>query len=330
MAEPTISVVVVAYRQREALAECLDACLEAAAVVPGGAELIVVDNGGLAPFIRGRWPDVQLIESGGNVGFAGGVQRGVAVASGQWVALVNDDARIERDALARLLTAGERDERIGSIAAQVRFHADPALINSAGIDVDSLGIATERLAGRPAAEAQHACEVFGASGCFALYRTAMLNAVGGLDERFFAYLEDVDLAWRARAGGWIAVYEPLAIAYHHGSASSGEGSQRKYFLVGRNRVRLLARNATAGQLARALPGILLYDLAYVIYAGLTDRTLAPLRGRLAGLREWRALRGEGRGQRRAVALSPASKGWSSALRMRRAYRELGARGEREP
>jgi GT2 family glycosyltransferase len=326
MAEPAISVVVVAYREREVLAECLAACLDAAAAVPGGAELIVVDNGGLAPFIRERWPDVRLIESGSNVGFAGGVQRGVAVARGKWVALVNDDARIERDALAQLLAAGERDERIGSIAAQVRFHSNPALINSAGIEVDSLGIATERLSGRPSTEAQHACEVFGASGCFALYRAAMFNTLGGLDERFFAYLEDVDLAWRARAAGWIAVYEPLAVAYHHGSASSGEGSQTKYFLVGRNRVRLLARNATQAQLVRSLPGILLYDLAYVIYAALADRTLAPLRGRLTGLREWRAFRREGQQQRRAIALSPASKGWRSALRMRRAYRELGARG----
>ena len=294
--------------------------------MPGGGELIVVDNGGLAPFIRERWPDVRLIESGSNVGFAGGVQRGVAVARGKWVALVNDDARIERDALARLLAAGERDERIGSIATQVRFHSNPAVINSAGIEVDSLGIATERLSGRPSTDAQHACEVFGASGCFALYRAAMFNTVGGLDERFFAYLEDVDLAWRARAAGWIAVYEPSAVAHHHGSASSGEGSRRKYFLVGRNRVRLLARNATTGQLLRSLAGILLYDLAYVVYAALADRTLAPLRGRLAGLREWRVFRREGQQQRRTIALSPASKGWRSALRMRRAYRELGARG----
>ncbi|MFI4992225.1 MAG: glycosyltransferase family 2 protein [Solirubrobacterales bacterium] len=324
MAEPTISVVVVAYRQQAALADCLQSCLEATVAVPGGVELIVVDNGGLAPLIREHWPDVRLIESGSNVGFAGGVKRGVAVARGKWVALVNDDARIERDALARLLAAGERDERIGSIAAQVRFHSNPALINSAGIEVDSLGIATERLSGRPSTEAQHACEVFGASGCFALYRAAMFNTLGGLDERFFAYLEDVDLAWRARAAGWIAVYEPSAVAHHHGSASSGEGSQRKYFLVGRNRVRLLARNATTTQLMRALGGILLYDSAYVVYVALTDRTLAPLWGRLEGLREWRSLRDEGRAWRGAVKLEPATRGWLGALRQHRAYSRLGA------
>jgi GT2 family glycosyltransferase len=323
MAAPTISVVIIAYRQREPLAEAVDSSLQAAAAVPGGAELIVVDNGGLAPFIRDRWPRVRLIEPGRNVGFAGAVRRGVAAAQGDWVALVNDDARIEPDALAALLAAGEQDERIGSVAGQVRFHADPTLINSAGLDVDALGIASDRLVGRPVAEAERACEVFGPSGCFALYRMAMLDAVGGLDERFFAYLEDLDLAWRARAAGWIAVYEPRAVAYHRGSASTGEGSPRKYYLVGRNRVRVLARNATTRQLVRALPGILLYDLAYVTYVALSDRTLAPLRGRVAGLGEWRTWRGK-RGQKRVrVELSRASRGWLGSLRQHRSYRELG-------
>jgi GT2 family glycosyltransferase len=328
MSEPgvsvSVSIVVVAYRQRDTLDECLRSCIAAAEHVPGGAELIVVDNGELAGFVRERAPRATVIEPGRNLGFAGGVSRGGAEAKGEWVALVNDDARIEPDTLARMLEAGERGERVGSVAAQVRFHADPGRVNSAGIDVDSLGVATERLTGRPVQEAGEGGEVFGASGCVALYRMAMLRELGGLDERFFAYLEDVDLAWRARAAGWTCVYEPRAIAYHHGSASSGEGSSRKYFLVGRNRVRLLARNATMGQLLRALPGIVLYDSAYVLYAAVSDRTLAPLRGRVAGLREWRAARRETREWRRAVKLSSPLRGWLGALRQHRAYLKLGS------
>jgi GT2 family glycosyltransferase len=328
MIEPSVgvsvSIVLVAYRQREVLDECLRSCTKAAERVPGGAELIVVDNGELAGFIRERAPHARVIEPGHNLGFAGGVSRGMVEAKGEWVALVNDDARIEPDSLAKLLAAGGRADHIGSVAAQVRFHADPGRVNSAGIEVDSLGVATERLAGRPVGEAGEAGEVFGASGCVALYRMAMLRELGGLDERFFAYLEDVDLAWRARAAGWSCVYEPGALAYHHGSASSGEGSSRKYFLVGRNHVRLLARNATTAQLLRALPGIVLYDSAYVLYAAATDRTLAPLRGRIAGLREWRAARHETRDSRQAVKLSPARHGWMAALRQHRAYLTLGS------
>jgi GT2 family glycosyltransferase len=327
MGAPVISIVVVAYRQREALGEALDSCLAAAERTPGEVELIVVDNGELAGFVREGWPAALVLEPGENLGFAGGVQHGLAVARGEWVALVNDDARLEPNALAAMLAAGERDARVGSVAAQVRFASDPGQINSAGVSVDSLGVATERLAGLTVEEdGQEATEVFGASGCVALYRRAMLEDVGGLEERFFAYLEDVDLACRARAAGWGAVYEPGAVAYHRGSASSGEGSAHKYFLVGRNRVWLLARNATAGQLLRALPGMVVYDLAYVAYVALSDRTLAALRGRLAGLRGWRAMRASARAGRGVVRLDSARGGWLGALRQHRAYRRLGARG----
>jgi GT2 family glycosyltransferase len=324
MDRPAISVLVVAYRERDALLEALRACLAAAELVPDTTELIVVDNGSLAGFIRAERPEARLIEPGRNLGFAGGVQRGLREARGEWIALVNDDARIEPDALARMLEAGQRDPRIGSVAAQIRFARAPDLINSAGIAVDALGIAAERLAGQPVHMAGGVREVFGPSGCVALYRRAMLDAIGGFDERFFAYLEDADVAWRARAAGWIALYEPHAIAYHQGSASSGEASARKYFLVGRNRVRLLARNATTSQLMRALPGIVLYDLAYVLYVALRDRTLAPLHGRIAGLRQWRTLRREARATRRPVALSSARNGWLGALRQHMAYRKLAS------
>lgn len=320
-----LSIIVVAYRQREPLMECLRSCTQAAAAIVGRVETIVVDNGQLASLAHDCMPDAIVIEPGRNLGFAGGVARALVEARGQWVALVNDDARIEPDALALMLQAGERDARIGSVAAQVRFESDPARVNSAGIVLDTLGVAAERLAGCPVGEAGEPGEVFGSSGCFALYRSEMLKQIGGIDGGFFAYLEDVDIAWRARAAGWSCVYEPRAIAYHRGSASSGEGSRRKYELVGRNRVRLLARNATVGQLLRAFPGIVLYDLAYVSYVALTYRTLAPLHGRVAGLRAWRSVRRETDRSRRYVKLGRARDGWRAALRQHAAYMRFAAR-----
>lgn len=323
MAAPTISLIVLAYRQREPLARCLDACVAAVAMVPELAELIVVDNGGLADFVRDCCPQAAIIEPGENLGYAGGVQRGVAAARGTWIALVNDDVYLEAPALAALVAAGEADPRIGAVAAQVRFASAPDQINSAGIEVNTLGGASERFAGRPLSAATAAGPVFGASGSVVLYRAAMLEAIGGFDERFFAYLEDVDVAWRAQAAGWRAWYEPAAVAYHEGSASTGARAPQKYFLVGRNRVRLLARNATRRQIITALPGIALYDSAYVIYVALSDRTLAPLRGRLTGLREWRSFRRETNALRREVALTPALRGILEAWRMHRAYGRAG-------
>ena len=320
-----VSVVVVAFREREKLLEALGAARAALDRLTAGGELIVVDNGGLAGLVRERFPDAVVIGSGANIGFAGAVDLGIARARGRWIALVNDDARIEADALSAAVAAGDGDPGVGAVAGQVRFASTPGVINSAGIAIDSLGVATERLAGRPVAAAAHGIEVFGPTACFALYRREMLDAIGPLEARFFAYLEDVDLAWRARAAGWRSIYEPAAVAYHHASASSGEGSRLKYYLSGRNRVWLLARNATDAQLARALPGILLYDGAYIAYAALRDRTLAPLRGRVHGLRRFRAMRDESAGRRAPVALTPATRGWVESWRMHRSYRALGAR-----
>jgi hypothetical protein len=120
------------------------------------------------------------------------------------------------------------------------------------------------------------------------------------------------------------VYESRALAHHRGSASAREGSAFKYRLVGRNRMRLLAKNATTGQLVRYGALMALYDLAYVVFAGITDRTLAPLQGRLEGLRQWRRYRAAGAATRGPAPLAPASAGWRGALGQWRGYRRGGA------
>ncbi len=87
---------------------------------------------------------------------------------------------------------------VGAACGQVRFHARRDTINTAGLVVDRLGVAFDRLAGAPAVEGGPVEEVFGASACVALYRRAMLDAIGGFDASFFAFGEDADVAWRAR------------------------------------------------------------------------------------------------------------------------------------
>src|SRR4029077_744727 len=119
-------------------------------------------------------------------------------------------------------------------------------------------------------------EVFGASATLALYRRAMLDAVGGLDVSFFAYLEDADLAWRARMAGWTCLLAPRAVGLHRHSVTLGHGSKAQHVCVWRDRVRVRATNAARRQLRRKLPAIVGYDLLYVTHAAVADRTLAPL------------------------------------------------------
>jgi GT2 family glycosyltransferase len=118
--------------------------------------------------------------------------------------------------------------------------------------------------------------------------------------------------------GWRSVYAPRAVGYHHHSVVLGHASSAKYYLVGRNRVRMLAKNATTARLRRRALEMVVYDCAYVLYAGVRDRTLAPLRGRVRGLIEWRSYRAAGP-PRREVGLSPRQ-GLRGALARNRVYR----------
>jgi len=314
-----LSAVLLAYGPDEPVRESLAALRVAVENVADATELIVVLNrvsADLRPQLA-EAPDIVLIEPGRNLGFAGGVNAAIARSTGDWIALVNDDCIAEPTAITELLSAGETAPSVGSVAAQVRFADRPGTINSAGIEVDVLGIATERLLGAPISDSETSVtEVFGASGAAGLYRRSMLDEVGGFDESFFAYLEDADVAWRARMAGWRCVYAPRAVVHHHHSSSLGHGSPAKHFLVGRNRVRLLAKNATTAQLARHAPRIVAYDLAYLTYAGLKTRSIAPLKGRLAGFATW----GEDRAKvaRRPVRLARPS-GIRHALDRNRSY-----------
>ncbi|MEA2191319.1 MAG: hypothetical protein QOI73_1440 [Solirubrobacteraceae bacterium] len=313
-----VSAIVVSYDACELLLECLQSLVDALGEVEGDSEIIVVDNhsrDGAPQAARERFPGLHIVELPDNVGFAGAVNVGVRQTSGTWVLLLNNDATIEPRAVGALLDAASGHDDVGSLATQMRFTRGGE-INSAGIGVDRLGVAFDRHIGRPPQAGEpDVTEVFGASAGGALMRRSMLEHIGGFDESLFMYLDDVDVAWRARMRGWRCLYVPKAIVHHHHSATSVHGSAFKHFHVGRNRVRLLAKHVPARHLVLYAPAIVAHDLAYVLFAAVADRTLAPLRGRLCGLREWRAYRAAGAG-RRPVALAPSKGPWRALGRRR--------------
>lgn len=316
-----ISAIVVTLDAGTLLLAALESLQRALARVDGAAEIVVVDNGAPEDAMRttrARFPSVRVIELGANRGFAAGVNAGLDASTGDWVLLLNDDATIERDAVAELLAAGRDRPEVGSLAAQMRFARD-GRVNSAGFAVDRLGVAFDHhLGDTPDVAGTTITEVFGASAGAALMRRAMLDELGAFDGSFFMYLDDVDLAWRARMRGWGCLHVPSAVVHHHHSASSIHGSDFKHFHVGRNRVRLLAKHMPAAHLLRYGPAILAYDIAYVTFTALTDRTLAPVRGRVSGLREWRTYRARGH-DRRPVALAPAQGPVRALVRRRGAW-----------
>ena len=277
-----VSTIVVNHERRDLLKSCLRSLETAMERVDEKAELLVVDNGsadGSVELVREHFPDVRLVELKRNEGFAGGLAKGIEAARGEWVAVFNNDTTVEPDALAVMLAAGASDPAVGSVAAQMRFADRRDVLNSAGFELDRLGIAADRLVGQRVNDHQEhePYEVFGATGGAAIFRSEMLTEVGGFDETFFAFFEDVDLAWRARAHGWRALYAPGAVVYHHHSATARHGSPTKLYLVGRNRVRALAKNATGGMLLRNAIGMVLYDAGHVAFSSISARTLARSR-----------------------------------------------------
>jgi GT2 family glycosyltransferase len=169
------------------------------------------------------------------------------------------------------------------------------------------------------------CEVFGACGGAALYRREMLAEVGGFDESLVFGFEDVDLSWRAQMRGWTTVLAPRAVALHeHGGTVAAVSAFRAY-QGGLNRVRMLAKHAPASLLARYGVAMIFYDLSYVGYSLVRERSVAPLAGRLQGLREWRMYRLAGREGRRPVKLARVQ-GLRAALR-RRATWSLSSRAD---
>jgi GT2 family glycosyltransferase len=173
---------------------------------------------------------------------------------------------------------------VGSVASKV-LYADGRTLNSAGDLVCRDGSARQRGNGQiDSAEWDAVTHVFGASGGAAAYRRDMLADVGLLDEDFFMYLEDVDLAFRAQLRGWSCLYWPAARVAHIGGASGG--GVLESFYNGRNLIRLLAKNLPAGLFPRLWPSIFRYQsrrarLALAAWRGAAAR--ATLRGQIAGL-----------------------------------------------
>ncbi len=226
-----------------------------------------------------------LIRNQTNRGFAAVCNQGIAAAQGKWIVLLNNDTQPAAQWLEQLLACGECAPDVGMVASKMLFAHDPTQINSAGIAIDWMGIAWDWRGGET--DDPHETivqEIFGPCGGAALYSKRMLNEIGGLDEDVFMYMEDVDLAWRARLAGWRCLYQPQARVLHAHSASLGDASPRKSFLLGRNKLWLLAKNYPNPWLARYLPLIVAYDGLATVYGALRRRNIALLHGRLAGLR----------------------------------------------
>lgn len=271
-------------------------------------EVIVILNGSTdrsAQWLRENYPQVILIENSKNVGLCVARNQGIGRSAGEYIIVLDDDTEMEPGFLSAMVAAAESGEAVGMVASQVLFDHDPTRIDSAGIEVDWAGLAWNRHVGLAAAnEPVQVVEVFGPTGAAGLYTRKMLNQIGLLDEDYFIYYDDVDIAWRGQQAGWRCLYTPAARIRHIHSGTSGKWSSFKTYLLGRNKLWTLVKNYPAGSLLLHLPLIIAYEVAAILYGLLVLKDTAALRGRLVALGNIRLPLAKRRQFHQAVPIRP--------------------------
>lgn len=308
-----VRAVVVTWEAAHLLPSCLDSLLRQE-LTGADLEVVVVDNASTddtRELLARDYPQVRVIASDRNRGFAGGVALGTAGYDGEVVLLLNNDATLG-DGAAQALLAGLRApgaERVAATTARIvlagRYRPtatvtagspdgtsrwapaaedDPdarTLVNSTGNVVGPDGAGTDRDWLVPVADEHSPADVFGFCGGAAALRWPAAAAVGGFDADLFLYYEDTDLSWRLRAHGWDVRYVREAEAHHRHAASSGATSPLFRYYNSRNSLTVVTRHAPAPVVARAW----LRQSAGLLRAVLRGGASPQNRARARGLRD---------------------------------------------
>jgi N-acetylglucosaminyl-diphospho-decaprenol L-rhamnosyltransferase len=260
--------------------------LEHLAVQTVDHDVVVVDNGssdGTAALVAERFAGVRVVELRENLGFGRAVNRGVELAATDVIVLVNNDVICPPDFLERLLEPFADDE-VGMVAGVLLQHDRPELVDSAGIELDVTLRSWDMLWNRPVVELEGASEPVGPCGGAAAFRTAAFRDVGGFDDVFFAYWEDVDLALRLRLAGYACVRAPGARALHKHGQTLGAASPRQRRLEAFGRAFVLARYRVARRGLSTRAAVALLDWPVLLVHLIVRREVGPIRERWRGTR----------------------------------------------
>ena len=247
MSDRKVTIVIPNYNGLKFLEPCLSAL---SCQTCQDYELLVVDNGstdGSVAWLQER--EIPAILLSANTGFAGAVNTGIKAAATPYVILLNNDTEAEPDYVRALLRAMEQSPRIFSVSPKMLQMYHRELMDDAGDMYSLMGWAYQRGVGRRAEHYNRPCHIFSACAGAAIYRREVFEQIGYFDEMHFAYLEDIDVGYRAKIAGYYNRYCPAAVVYHVGSGTSGSRyNSFKVKLAARNNVYLNYKNMPAFQL----------------------------------------------------------------------------------
>lgn len=256
-------------------------------------ECFIVDNGSTDGSVAAL-PDLDdrftIIELGENTGFAKGNNVGAARASADWIALLNPDAFAHPDWLEKLLAETDRPG-VTMVGSTQYMALEPGIYDGAGDCYHFTGLAWRAKFGHTIEGDLSTCEVFGPCAAAALYHREAFMRLGGLDEAFFCYHEDVDLAYRMRLDGGICIQSAQAKVDHISSGISGRASDFAVYHGTRNRIWTYYKNTPAMLMLCTGPAFLAMNLALLTWSAFRPGRFAPtfrgMRHGFAGLSQFK-------------------------------------------
>ena len=266
-----ITIVIPNYNGKKYLPECL-AALKAQTEGTPEFRVIVVDNGsadGSVALLQEEYPETECIVLQENTGFCHAVNVGIRAAKSPYVILLNNDTKVESAFVKSLYEAILQNEKIFSVSSRMLMWDKPELIDDAGDRYCALGWAYSRGKGKHNSRYDVRREVFAACAGAAIYRRSVFEEIGFFDELHFAYLEDIDIGYRARIYGYRNYYEPAAMVLHYGSASTGSRyNEWKTKHASANSIYLVAKNMPLLQCLLNLPFLLAgFFVKFLFFSG---------------------------------------------------------------
>ena len=250
----SITIVIPNYNGMKYLQGCLDSLREQ---TEQDFETILVDNGstdGSVDYVRTQYPEVKIRAYHKNTGFCRAVNTGIRLSKAPYVLLLNNDVICGKDMVRELLRAIRSGKNIFSCCAKLVRMDDPGKLDDAGDYYSALGWAFARGKGQPASLYEREEKIFACCGAAAIYSRSILNEIGLFDENHFAYLEDLDIGYRAQIRGYENRFIPSAVVRHAGSGTSGSRHNAfKVRLSARNSVWLARKNMPGWQLLLNAP-----------------------------------------------------------------------------
>lgn len=282
---PLVSIVIVNYNGKAFLDKCLSSLSRQ--TYPS-IEVIMVDNGstdGSIQIAREKYPSVKIIENGGNLGFCKANNIGIEASKGDFVITLNNDTEALPGWVEEHVKAMTARADVGMCSSKMMSMTEPGIIDSTGLCISRSGACWDRgQYEQDKGQYDHLIDIFGPCAGAAMYRRKMLDEIGLFDEDFFAYMEDVDLAFRGQLAGWKGLFVPKAVVLHYrGGTGGGRQSEFPVYYGNRNIVWCAFKNFPLPQLLISLPWIVTRNIVVVPFYILKGFGVTAIRSKVDAL-----------------------------------------------